>query len=69
MNGQHLSFYRHPVGTFRGVWRCTLRKTYGHKYSRPSDWLENAEKMMSANNEQDVLWRKCDENARRLIWC
>lgn len=68
MNGQHLVFYREHMSGRGFVWRCILRQTFQHTYSRPSDWLRNAEAQMRGDRS-NVLWRKNDEDARRLIWC
>jgi len=62
MNGQILVWYNY------GFWACFPRLTTGHHYSRPADWLQNAEAMMRGDHS-DPLWRKTDESARRMVWC
>lgn len=58
--------YRHsPSDPWRGYYEHTPKR----KYSRPADWLRDAEIMMGPNNQQDCLWRKVEEFTRRMIWC
>jgi hypothetical protein len=58
-------WYRYPGS----AWECFFSFTTGHTYSRPAEWIRNAETMMAGRGREDALWRKNDEAARRLIWC
>jgi hypothetical protein len=65
MTAYRLVWYRHALDA---PWACFLDFPPPHTYSRPSEWLKNAEQMMRGD-KSDVLWRKCDAAARKLIWC
>lgn len=48
---------------------CYFSPTQGFTYTNTKDWLRNAEEMMGKNANSDVIWRKKEESARRMVWC
>jgi len=59
-------WYRHGPNK---PWECYFSFTTGHTYSGPREWLQNAEAMMTGRGWADVLGRKREDCARRLVWC
>ena len=51
-----------------GVWRIARRHAPAPRYSRPCDWLASAEAMMRGDHA-DILWRKAEAAAGKLVWC
>ncbi|MDK3074085.1 hypothetical protein QO034_13265 [Sedimentitalea sp. JM2-8] len=48
-----------------GIWQPNNR---GHMYRRTTDTMYQAEMMMRGDHA-DILWRKVESEARKLIWC
>ena len=66
VDGRNMVWYRHSLDT---GWQAILRTYAPLRYTRPHEWLANAETMMAGRGRENVLWRKNDEDARRFIWC
>jgi hypothetical protein len=66
MSAYQIVWFKHGLNY---PWQCCFRTFPSRRYSRPSDWLQQAEDMMVGRAKEDALHRKNDQQARQLIWC